>query len=477
MKKGLVIICISALITSAFIRHTGSKTAIDAPGYVIDTLATDLTVPWQLVFLPDNTLLFTERPGRVRIYRNSKLVQKPALVVPDIPLRNKSGMLGMVIHPDFANNHFVYVAHDYLQGNLMRLRVTRYEFKNDTLVNPFQIIEGIPANQNHTGCRLVFGPGKKLFITTGDADQPALAQDLKAYNGKILRVNDDGSVPGDNPFFSNDTAHKEIWSYGHRNTQGLAFEPGTGTLFNTEHGPTGGDEINIIRKGQNYGWPVIHHDLTHAAMNSPLIQFTPSIAPGEAMFYTANAFPQLKGYLLVGCLRGEEILKVQLAHDKITGQEVMLKQQYGRIRSIVTGPDGFIYFSTSQLDPVEGTPRPHYDMILRMRPSGTMNTALLAQKLVAGKKASKPAQRETAAIMFRQLCASCHGSRLQGNGQTRDLSAGKFRYGADRASIKKNITNGIIDQGMPSWNGAISKTDINRITEYIYLKTRKRGRN
>lgn len=473
MKKGLLIICIACFTLSAFIYNEGQLPQASPPaGYKVDTLATNLVVPWQIVFLPDNSMLFTERPGRVRIYRNGKLLAKPAFIIPGIPLRNKSGLLGMCIHPDFTSNGYIYIANDYLEDNKMRLAITRYIFKNDTLTNPFNILKGIPANQNHTGCRLVFGPDKKLWITTGDADQPALAQDLKAYNGKILRVNDDGSIPSDNPFYNNDTARKEIWTYGHRNTQGLAFEPGTGALFNSEHGPTGGDEINIIKKGENYGWPVIHHRDTKIGMNTPLAEYTPSIGPGEAMFYSGKAFPQLQGYLLVACLRGEQILKIQLDHDKITGQEVLLKQQYGRVRSLVTGPDGYIYFSTSQIDPAEGSPRPNYDMILRLRPSGSSDKPLLSQKLIENKPILKSTQKQTAGIMFHQLCASCHGDNLQGTDKTQNLLAGKFKYGSTKASIIKNITNGITDQGMPAWNGAISKGDINQIANYIYKKTR-----
>jgi len=477
MKKGILAICLMGFIGSAFIYTNKQIREVSPPeGYVIDTLATDLVVPWELVFLPDNTMLFTERAGRVRIYRDGKLLPKPAFVVPDIPLRNKTGLLGMCIHPDFATNRYVYVANNYSQGNGMRLRITRYQFKNDTLINPFKILEDIPANQNHTGCRLVFSPDRKLFITTGDADQPALAQDLKAYNGKILRVNDDGSIPKDNPFFANDTARKEVWTYGHRNPQGLAFEPGTGTLFESEHGPTGGDEVNIIRKGENYGWPVIHHRDTKEGMNTPFSEYTPSIGPGEVMFYKADKFPQLHGYVMVACLRGESILKIKLENDKMVDQEVMFKKVYGRIRSLVTGPDGYIYFSTSMVDPGEGKPRPKDDLILRMRPSNSPNTTLTSQKLVTSAENASTGKKQTPAMMFQQLCASCHGANLQGgpDGKTQNLAAGKFKYGSTKAEILKNITNGITDQGMPSWTGAISKTDIEGIANYIMQKTRKK---
>jgi aldose sugar dehydrogenase len=467
MGKIVVLMALAGVAGLVAFHNLRPVTLVAGPGYVIDTLATDLVVPWQIVFLPDSTMLFTERPGRVRMYRAGRLYPKPLLEMPNLPLRNKTGMLGMCIHPDFGRNRYVYIAHDYWKGDTMRLRVTRYRLEGDTLLAPFGILENLPANQNHTGCRLVFGPDRKLYVTLGDADEPARAQDLKAFNGKILRLNADGSVPADNPFYHNDTARKEIWSYGHRNCQGLAFEPGTGTLFNTEHGPTGGDEVNIIKKGANYGWPVIHHRETGEGMRSPLAEYTPSIAPGEAMFYKAKAFPQLRGCLLVGCLRGEGILRLQLARDSVVSQEILLKGQYGRIRSLVTGPDGYIYFSTSQIDPVEGTPRPHYDMILRMRPSGSGPGLIAAQKIATDKQAPGATGPKTAAALYTQMCASCHGDHLQGTAKTQNLQAGAFKYGSDQASIVKNITNGIIAQGMPAWNGALKVEDIQRIAHYI----------
>lgn len=471
--RWLVASCLIAFVLSAFVtgkKNNAIRIAADTTGYQIDTLARNLIVPWQIVFLPDNTMLFTERNGKLRVYRNGHLVERSVYIIPDIPQRNKTGLLGLVLHPDFIHNHFVYMANNYWLGARMRLQIVRYTFKNDTLLNPFLIREDIHANQNHTGCRLVFGPDKKLYITTGDADEAILAQDLKTYNGKILRINDDGSIPADNPFFNNDTARKEIWSYGHRNPQGLVFEPVTNTLFDSEHGPTGGDEINIIKKGLNYGWPIIHHQLTQEGMVSPLAEFTPSIGPSEAMFYKGDKFPQLKGKLLVACLRGEGILKVTLNNDKVVDQEVLLKKTYGRIRSLVTGPDGYIYFSTSQEDPVEGVHRPGYDMVLRMRPSGSKNTPIASQKISANTVAQTSPVKMTISAMVQQMCASCHGNDLKGTDKGANLITAALKHGSDKQSIINTITNGVLDKGMPSWNGAISKIDINKIATYIIAK-------
>lgn len=467
--------------TGASILRPDYSPADTIDGFQVDTLATDLVVPWQIVFLPDNTMLFTERAGQVRIIRNDKLIKKPAYIT-EVVQRNKTGLLGMCIHPDFRKNRFIYLADNYSRNNRVKLKVVRYEFVNDTLIRPFTILDNLPANPNHTGCRLLFGPDRKLYITTGDADEPSLAQDLKAYNGKILRLNDDGSIPEDNPFAGhNDQTLKAIWSYGHRNPQGIAFQPGTGLLFSSEHGPTGGDEINIIKKGGNYGWPVVHHQESQEGMISPIAEYTPSIAPSEAMFYTGKAFPELEGKLLVGCLRGESILRLELKNGTVVKQDVILKQKYGRIRSLVTGPDGYIYLSTSQIDPSEGVPRPQYDMILRLKPSGDSNTQISSQRIMprkttaANKKNGKSPVKTGTAVLFQQLCVSCHSNTSAGTKIAGSLFDGKFKYGSGKASIIKNITNGLINKGMPSWKGAISRDNIEKIAEYILIRQRNRG--
>lgn len=470
MKKyALILMLFAGLIVMAFIDRS-NPIDLRQEGYQIDTVADNLRVPWQIVFLPDKSILFTEREGRVRIIRNNKLVNKPVFNLNDIVLRNKSGALGLCLHPGFSKNRKLYLASNYLLDNRMKLRIVRYELIKDSLLKPFIVLKDIPANQNHTGCRLVFGPDKKLYITTGDADQPMMAQDLKAYNGKILRVNDDGSIPADNPFIDNDTARKEIWSYGHRNPQGIAFQPGTGLLYESEHGPTGGDEINLIKKGANYGWPGVHHDDSKPGMESPLMQYTPSIGPGEVMFYNGSQFPQLKNKLLVACLRGESILNLTLEKNKIMDQLVMLKKRYGRIRSLVTGPDGYIYFSTSMHDPGEGHPRnEHDDMILRMRPSG--GSPMASQRLSIAKITGN--KNQTTEGIYQQLCASCHGDKLQGTGTAKGFTDAKFLHGSDKKSIVASITKGITDRGMPAWNGAVSSQDINKLADFIIAKSRK----
>lgn len=440
--------------------------------FIVDTLATGLIVPWALAFIDSTTFIFTERSGNVRLIHNDKLVKKPLMVVKETTTLRKMGLLGLCTHPNFKTNHFIYLAYNYTAEKTALLRIVRYRFAIDTLLDPFVIIDSIYASQNHTGCRLKIGPDKKLYITTGDADRPALAQDLKFLNGKILRVNDDGTIPADNPFVTNDTARKEIWTYGHRNTQGIDFQPGENDLYNSEHGPTGGDEINFIQKGKNYGWPVIHHDQEKENMITPLFQYTPSIGPSEIVFYNADAFPQWKGRLLLASLRGEAITKIELVNKKIVSQEYIFHNQYGRIRALTVGPEGYLYFSTSQIDPPEGTPRVGYDMILRLKPSVIITAKTNSANLQMN--TYKSSKRKTIVETYFELCASCHGKKMQGTERAKSMLETVWQFGGKKQDIIKSIRDGIIDKGMPSWQGAITDKEIERLADYI-LKNNKRN--
>lgn len=357
-------------MTPARGQDTGASptTAPPAVPFRVEVVATNLRVPWSIVFAPDGRLFFAERPGRLRVIENGKLREEPILILPDVDARAKLGLMGVTLHPNFAQSHWLYLAYSYREGNGQRVRVARYREANNTLTERTVIIENIPAATNHAGCRVKFGPDGKLYITTGDADRPELAQRLDSLAGKTLRLNQDGSVPQDNPFTGQPGARPEIWSYGHRNVQGLDWQPGTNLMLQSEHGPNGGDEINLIDRGRNYGWPAIHHQLSRPEMESPLLEYTPSIAPASGTFYRGTVFPQFRGSFLVGCLRGECILRVALDGRHVVSQERLLEKQYGRIREVAEAPDGTIYFSTSQHDPPEGTPRPEYDQILRLLP-------------------------------------------------------------------------------------------------------------
>jgi aldose sugar dehydrogenase len=341
--------------------------------FKVETVVGGLQVPWSIVWAPDGRMIFTERPGRVRVFENGKLRPEPIFTVPDVEPSSESGLMSAALHPQFASNHFIYLSYAYA-GDGKRVRVARYRETPTGFVESKVIIENIPAAPNHAGCRLRFGPDGKLYITTGDATQRDLAQKLDSLAGKTLRLNDDGTVPSDNPFVGQQNVRPEIWSYGHRNSQGLDWQPGTNLMFQTEHGPSGfdgpggGDEVNIVEKGKNYGWPLIHHQMTRAGLESPLLEYTPAVAPASGMFYRGSAFPQFKGNFFFGCLRGERIIRVTLDGRRVVSQENLLAGKYGRIRDVAEGPDGFLYFSTSNRDG-RGSPADDDDRIIRLTPA------------------------------------------------------------------------------------------------------------
>lgn len=348
----------------------GEKVAVD---YRVETVATGLVVPWSMVFTPDNRMLITERPGRVRVFQDGRLREKPLAVLDDVETKSESGLMGMTLHPRFAENRFLYLAYAYADDGV-KVRVVRFRETGDALADRKLIIEGIPAAQYHAGTRLRFGPDGKLYVTTGDAAQRRLAQQLDTLAGKTLRLNDDGTIPPDNPFVNREGARGEIWSYGHRNSQGIDFQPGTGFMFQTEHGPSGfdgpggGDEVNVVERGKNYGWPVIHHRETGAGMVEPLLEYTPAVAPASGTFYSGTLFPQYANNFLFGNLRGETIIRLVLDGRRVLKQERMLEGVYGRIREVTVGPDGAIYFSTSNRDG-RGSPHAEDDRILRILPA------------------------------------------------------------------------------------------------------------
>ena len=329
----------------------------------VEVVAENLEVPWTIRFAPDGRMFFTERPGRVRVIENGKLRQEPFAVIIEVEPSGENGLMGMVLHPDFTTNHYIYLAYAYSAKNGKEVRVARYRENGETLVEPKTIIEGIDAARFHAGTRLGFGPDDgKLYITTGDATKQKRAQRLDSLNGKTLRLNDDGTIPQDNPFVGKKNARPEIWTYGHRNAQGMDWQPGTNLMFQTEHGPTiidgvslfgkrtGGDEVNIVEKGKNYGWAKISHEMTREGMETPLVEYSPAIAPASGMFYTGEMFPEFKGNFFIGALKGKAIIRLVLDGRKIVSQERLLEKEYGRIREVAQSPDGAIYFSTSNRD-------------------------------------------------------------------------------------------------------------------------------
>jgi glucose/arabinose dehydrogenase len=330
------------------------------------TVATGLENPWSLAFLPGGEMLVTERAGRLRVIRNGQLVATPVTGVPAVRTGGQGGLLDVVAHPSFAQNRFVYISYSKPLGEngaQGTTAVIRGRYENGALTDVREIIEvaAVSAGRGHYGSRLAFDRDGFLFITVGDRQAPPSgdlerhpAQDLMTHAGKILRLHDDGRVPADNPFVGRTDARPEIWSYGHRSLQGLMVHPVTGALWETEHGPQGGDELNLIEKGKNYGWPVIGfgvnyrsgaaiHAGTHReGMEQPVNVWVPSIATSGLMAYTGDRFPNWNGNIFSGGMVGQRLARLTMDGNRLVSVENLVQNQ-GRIRDVRQGPDGFIY--------------------------------------------------------------------------------------------------------------------------------------
>jgi glucose/arabinose dehydrogenase len=343
-----------------------------APEFEVETVATGLKVPWGLAFPDADRILVTERGGTVRVVRKGKLVLKPVHTFREVVSTGEAGLMDVQLHPNYAKHRWVYFSLTYRAERSLAVRVVRFKDEGDKLTDRTIILDPIPTARFHAGCRLGFGPDGKLYITTGDAARKAYGQTMGVLMGKTLRVNDDGTIPKDNPFVGKKGVRPEIWSYGHRNAQGLCWQPGTDLMFQTEHGPSifdgpaGGDEFNLVKKGENLGWALTSHGKPKEGTVQPLIVFTPAVAPAGAAFYTGDKLKWANGNCFFGCLRGAALMRVVLDGPKVVKHEKLV-QGYGRIREVAMGPDEFLYFTTSNRD---GRARPAEDddRILRLVP-------------------------------------------------------------------------------------------------------------
>ena len=353
----------------------------ETPKFKVETVATNLVVPWSIAFAPDGRMFITERPGRVRVLKDGELQEKPLHTFSDVELKGETGLMGMTLHPKFEENSLIYFAYVYDTKKGKKVRVVRFKETDNGLTDRKVIIEGIAAAKYHAGMRLGFGPKDgKLYITTGDATKQKLAQKLNSLNGKTLRLNDDGIIPEDNPFVGQKEARPEIWTYGHRTAQGMDWHPETGDMWQTEHGPsfidgvswfkkrTGGDEVNLVERGKNYGWAKISHMMTKKGMETPLVEYSPAMAPGSGAFYSGDKFPAFKNNFFFGALKGKALVRLVIEGRKIVAQQILFKKKYGRIREVAEGPDGYIYFSTSNRDG-RGDASAKDDRILRIVPA------------------------------------------------------------------------------------------------------------
>ena len=344
---------------------TDTITTADGVRLGVQVLVTNVEIPWALAFAPDGRLFFTERRGRVRIVQNGQLLAQPAVTLPDTIQVGEGGVLGLALHPNFALNRLVFLMYTGRgpSGQFVN-RVMRFRDVNNVLVEPTVLVDNLPASASHDGARVRFGPDGKLYVTIGDIKQPDLAQSLSVYAGKILRFNDDGTTPADNPYGS------PVWTWGHRHPQGIDWNPTTGEMWATEHGASGNDEVNRIERGRNYGWPVIQGLQTRPGMVTPVLFFNPAIAPSGLSFYTSTRIPQFRGNFLFATLRGMHIHRVVLDAGNSTvpaAQERLFEGRFGRIRDVITGPDGALYFCTSNRDG-RTTPVAADDRIARIVP-------------------------------------------------------------------------------------------------------------
>jgi len=317
-----------------------------------DKVLTDqLSLPWELVWGPDNFIWMTEKRGVISRVDPATGIASPVFTIADVEVSSEGGLLGMVLHPQFESTPQVFVAYNYSNSGDYQEKIVRYTYNGTTLTDPQVLLDNLSGGNIHNGCRLAISEDLKLYISTGDAADDTNAQDTGRLNGKILRINLDGSIPDDNPYPSS-----AIWSFGHRNPQGLVFA--VGKLYSSEHGPDTDDEINIIGKGANYGWPTVRgfcdkpEESDFCAQNEvtePIKAWTPTIAPSGIDYYNAEGIPQFKNSLLVAILKGSKLLQLKLSEDgsSIVQENEFLSDKYGRLRDICISPQGNIYVCTS----------------------------------------------------------------------------------------------------------------------------------
>ncbi len=315
--------------------------------------------PWGMAFMPNGDILVTERPGQLRIVRCGTLDPQPVGGVPQVAASGQGGLLDVALHPDYAANGWLYLSYAARGRGGAGTEVARARLDGNALTDVEVIFRAEPKSGGgrHFGSRLAFDPDGHLYISSGDRGDRPRAQELDDHAGKIIRLHDDGTVPADNPFAGQADARPEIYSYGHRNPQGMVTHPETGAIWAHEHGPRGGDEVNIVKSGANYGWPLVTHGRAYSGgrigsgnsapgIEDPLSVWVPSIAPSGMVFYTGDAFPNWDGDLFVGALAGRLLVRLDVEGETIVGEERLLEAFDERIRDVRLGPDGFLYLLT-----------------------------------------------------------------------------------------------------------------------------------
>lgn len=355
---------VSVLLVS-FINDTGKN-----QGREYELVVSDLTIPWGFTFLPDNSMLITEKDGTLIHFINGKKNNVTGL--PKIKVQGQGGLMDIELHPDYKKNGWIYFtyASDIGEGEGANTTLMRARINNNKLINQEVLYKASPNSKRgqHFGSRIAFDTKGYLYFSIGDrGDRDINPQDITKDGGKIYRLHDDGKIPNDNPFVNMKDAKKAIYSFGHRNPQGMEINPFTGDIWTHEHGPQGGDEINIIKKGKNYGWPTISYGINYSGtkftdltslpgMEEPLHHWTPSIAPSGMAFVNSDVYPKMKGNLLAGSLKFQYVTNCTLKNGKVIKEEKIL-QGLGRVRSIEQGVDGYIYVGIEQLGIVRLLPK------------------------------------------------------------------------------------------------------------------------
>lgn len=379
-----VLITVSLLLSAAIPEDSGAQIHRSTlHDYRVVPVASGLQNPWGIAFLPGGDILITERAGRLRIVREGRLLPGPVPGVPEVLAQGQGGLMDVQPHPNFAMNRLIYITYSKAYTDLEGARTVliRGTFQNDALTNIEELFSAQAVGRGHYGSRIAFDGNGYVFITAGDRQVPSRgdlyahpAQDLSNHHGVVVRLHDDGRIPADNPFVGTAGALGEIWSYGHRNPQGLAFHPMTGDLWANEHGPQGGDELNVVLPGRNYGWPVIgygvnygsgttiHEGTLNEGMESPKHFWVPSIATSGLMIYTGDKFPAWRGNIFVGGLGGEQLSRLTVDGQTVLNEETLF-QRMGRIRDVRQGPDGYIYLA---IEDQRGEPTG----VVRLEPAG-----------------------------------------------------------------------------------------------------------
>lgn len=334
-------------------------------GLGVETVAEGLEIPWDLAFTPDGRILITERPGRIRLVKDGFLQGAPYATI-DVFHRSEAGLMGIALNPDFASNGYLYVCYTYREGRSTFNRIARLTDQGDRGTDHHVVLDHIPGATRHDGCRIRFGPDGYLYATTGDATDPGLSQDLESLAGKVLRMTADGDAPPDNPF-----PGSLVYTWGHRNPQGLDWHPVTGDPFITEHGPNEDDEVNILLPGKNYGWPEVTGAAGDPEYVDSTLALTPTVAIAGAAFVTGDRLPGAwRGNLVFAALKSSHLQRVELEppdYRAVASRQTLFQGQFGRLRAVVMGPDGRLYFTTSNRDG-RGSPREGDDKLLRLGP-------------------------------------------------------------------------------------------------------------